>query len=605
MREGGVTALPLACIASRGTDMNDSRGPVRGNSSRGDDGGRFAEFDSWERKVLVATDKICTLMSFVLQVVAMLFLFGSWSAQPGSRLNADASFVLANALKTATLAAHVWVMRARRGWYAVHREAVVVAVRLLTFTFIMAGYVHSGAWEVSKSWFVIARLFWGLWGTVGWQVSTLLSLVFQLALFTLLRLGLALKEFVLDTKEEWRCAPMAICWPSSKLSAMRRAELELEQDFSFTKRGFILDFSFVVVMPALILLVKKRHSRLMFAIENQRARRTSRGRLPPQEVGQRSSMNVRSNGMRRTSDIDEAFRLGSQITDVFKKFWKGSTVWAPLMEFRDPVMEARFEYWHRSQMFTVDLLKCGVSLVTSSLYYIRVRPASPSTQFTSSFYFLVNLLQTYIMLTQKQTYVQYRTQFIIGLRLVLVANSVTNFLSLLNSPVVGEGGFNLSMMEISLLLAAIQAIGMHLLMRSFIMTFAAMNVISFVVTKRMAVEGFFSRIEGVKSSVLLEKIGFSFGWFENKTQTEMMLLPLLAYTLVSLLTTFVVENRHRTVFLRMQVHSDTHDDGRQSEVIRQAHFSHNTASEEGGAEPDVDDSTRRTRSVRRRTSARA
>lgn len=605
MREGGVTALPLACIASRGTDMNDSRGPVRGNSSRGDDGGRFAEFDSWERKVLVATDKLCTLMSFVLQVVAMLFLFGSWSAQPGSRLNADASLVWANALKTATLAAHVWVMRARRGWYAVHREAVVVAVRLLTFTFIMAGYVHSGAWEVSKSWFVIARLFWGLWGTVGWQVSTLLSLVFQLALFTLLRLGLALKEFVLDTKEEWRCAPMAICWPSSKLSAMRRAELELEQDFSFTKRGFILDFGFVVVMPALILLVKKRHSRLMFAIENQRARRTSRGRLPPQEVGQRSSMNVRSNGMRRTSDIDEAFRLGSQITDVFKKFWKGSTVWAPLMEFRDPVMEARFEYWHRSQMFTVDLLKCGVSLVTSSLYYIRVRPASPSTQFTSLFYFLVNMLQTYIMLTQKKTYVQYRTQFIIGLRLVLVANSVTNFLSLLNSPVVGEGGFNLSMMEIPLLLAAIQAIGMHLLMRSFIMTFAAMNVISFVVTKRMAVEGFFSRIEGVKSSVLLEKIGFSFGWFENKTQTEMMLLPLLAYTLVSLLTTFVVENRHRTVFLRMQVHSDTHDDGRQSEVIRQAHFSHNTASEEGGAEPDVDDSTRRTRSVRRRTSARA
>ena len=605
MREGGVTALPLACIASRGTDMNDSRGPVRGNSSRGDDGGRFAEFDSWERKVLVATDKLCTLMSFVLQVMAMLFLFGSWSAQPGSRLNADASLVWANALKTATLAAHVWVMRARRGWYAVHREAVVVAVRLLTFTFIMAGYVHSGAWEVSKSWFVIARLFWGLWGTVGWQVSTLLSLVFQLALFTLLRLGLALKEFVLDTKEEWRCAPMAICWPSSKLSAMRRAELELEQDFSFTKRGFILDFGFVVVMPALILLVKKRHSRLMFAIENQRARRTSRGRLPPQEVGQRSSMNVRSNGMRRTSDIDEAFRLGSQITDVFKKFWKGSTVWAPLMEFRDPVMEARFEYWHRSQMFTVDLLKCGVSLVTSSLYYIRVRPASPSTQFTSLFYFLVNMLQTYIMLTQKKTYVQYRTQFIIGLRLVLVANSVTNFLSLLNSPVVGEGGFNLSMMEIPLLLAAIQAIGMHLLMRSFIMTFAAMNVISFVVTKRMAVEGFFSRIEGVKSSVLLEKIGFSFGWFENKTQTEMMLLPLLAYTLVSLLTTFVVENRHRTVFLRMQVHSDTHDDGRQSEVIRQAHFSHNTASEEGGAEPDVDDSTRRTRSVRRRTSARA
>ena len=590
----------FACIASRGTDMN-SRGPVRGTPSRGDDGGRF---DSWERRILIATDKLCTLMSFVLQVVAMIFLFAPWSAQPGSGLTADVSLVWANALKTATLVAHVWVMRARRGWYEVHREAVVVAVRLLTFTFIMAGYVHSGTWNVSMSWFVIARLFWGLWGTVGWQVNTLLSLVFQLALFTLLRLGLALKEFVLD-KEDWRCAPMAICWPSSKLSAVRRAELELELDFSFTKRGFILDFSFVVVMPALFLLVKKRHSWLMFAIENQRARRTSRGRLHPQEVGQRPSMNVRSNGMRRTSDIDETFRFGSQITDVFKKFWKGSMVWAPLMEFRDPVMEARFEYWHRSQMLTVDLLKCGVSLVTSSLYYIRVRSASQSMWFTSLFYFFVNLLQTYIMLTHKRTYVQYRTHFIIGLRMVLMANSVTNFFDLLNSQVVSEGGFNLSVMEIPLLLAVIQAIGMHLLMRSFIMTFAAMNVVSFEVTRRMAVEGLFSRIKGVKASILLEKIGFSFGWFENKTQTEMILLPLLMYTLVSLLTTFVVENRYRTVFLRMQGHSDTHDDGRQSEVIRQAHFSHNTASEEGGAEPDVDESTRRTRSVRRRTPARA
>ena len=137
--EGGVTALVFACIASRGTDMN-SRGPVRGTPSRGDDGGRF---DSWERRILIATDKLCTLMSFVLQVVAMIFLFGPWSAQPGSRLTADVSLVWANALNTATLAAHVWVMSARRGWYEAHREAVVVAVRLLTFTFIMACLLYT------------------------------------------------------------------------------------------------------------------------------------------------------------------------------------------------------------------------------------------------------------------------------------------------------------------------------------------------------------------------------------------------------------------------------------------------------------------------------
>ena len=69
-------------------------------------------------------------------------------------------------------------------------------------------------------------------------------------------------------------------------------------------------------------------------------------------------------------------------------------------------------------------------------------------------------------------------------------------------------------------------------------------------------EGLFSRIKGVKASILLEKIGFSFGWIPRTSMAEMILLPLLMYTLVSLLTTFVVENRYRTVFMRTQGHSD-------------------------------------------------
>ena len=113
-------------------------------------------------------------------------------------------------------------------------------------------------------------------------------------------------------------------------------------------------------------------------------------------------MNVRSNGMRRTSDIDETFRFGSQITDVFKKFWKGSMVWAPLMGFRDPVMEARFEYWHRSQMLTVDLLKCGVSGHLVVILHSREVRFPVDVVYPSLFYFFVNLLQTYIMLTHKE-----------------------------------------------------------------------------------------------------------------------------------------------------------------------------------------------------------
>ena len=106
------------------------------------------------------------------------------------------------------MVAHTWIMSARRVWYEAHREAVVVVVRFLTFTIPMAGYVLSGAWEVSRANLVVSRLLWGLLSTVGWHVDNLMSLVLQLTIFVMLRMGLALKVLVHDDNEIWRCSPL-------------------------------------------------------------------------------------------------------------------------------------------------------------------------------------------------------------------------------------------------------------------------------------------------------------------------------------------------------------------------------------------------------------
>ena len=123
------------------------------------------------------------------------------------------------------MVAHTWIMSARRVWYEAHREAVVVVVRFLTFTIPMAGYVLSGAWEVSRANLVVSRLLWGLLSTVGWHVDNLMSLVLQLTIFVMLRMGLALKVLVHDDNEIWLCSPLGLCWPTSRMPAARQAEL--------------------------------------------------------------------------------------------------------------------------------------------------------------------------------------------------------------------------------------------------------------------------------------------------------------------------------------------------------------------------------------------
>jgi hypothetical protein len=185
---------------------------------------------------------------------------------------------------------------------------------------------------------------------------------------------------------------------------------------------------------------------------------------------------------------------------------------------------------------------------------------------------------------------------------MLYANSIITFFGILNfqrADTDTDDVMHFSL-EVPLLLGVIQAIGMHLLMRSFIVTFVSMACIFATFIRSMAVGGAVSSIKGLQVSFLLERIGLRFDWFKNKTQTEMFIPPTMLYGLISVLTTFVVESRYRTIFLRIQGDSESHDDARQVEAIRQSRFYRNTASEAGLAE----DSGGIRRSVRRRTSTR-
>jgi len=164
-----------------------------------------AAFLAWERKELIATDRVCTrtmLGLATLWVITVAIRVRVRFSSDSRYLGDVESHIMALLGNCIVLAAHTWSMR-RRVWYEANREAVVVVVRFLLLAIPMEAYVRSGAWEVSKSNLVVARLSWGLLSTVGWQVNNLLNLVLQLTLFVVLRMGLALKVLSHDANEDW------------------------------------------------------------------------------------------------------------------------------------------------------------------------------------------------------------------------------------------------------------------------------------------------------------------------------------------------------------------------------------------------------------------
>ena len=151
-----------------------------------------AAFRAWKRTELITTDRLCTRIVFWHSFLRFFLsasqtLFGlSLSWPEASLIGSQESHMWSLAGMIIVLVAHMWVMSARRVWYEAHREAVVVVVRLLMFKVPIAGYVLSGAWEVSRGNVVVSRLFWGLLSTVGWHVDYLTSLVLQLTIFVML-----------------------------------------------------------------------------------------------------------------------------------------------------------------------------------------------------------------------------------------------------------------------------------------------------------------------------------------------------------------------------------------------------------------------------------
>ena len=526
-----------------------------------------AAFRAWERTELITTDRLCTrillwhgFLRFFLSASQSLFsLSSSWP--DASLTGSQESRMWCLAIGLIMMVAHTWVMSARRVWYEAHREAVVVVVRLLTFTILMAGYVLNGKWEVSRAnrqRIVSSRLLFGLLSTVGWQVDNLMSLVLQLMIFVMLRMGLALKVLVHDDDEIWRCSPLGLCRPTSRLPAARQAELYLERGFSFSMRGLIFDFCFVVVVPALVLLVKARHSRLMFEVEVHRAR-ASRGGSGVSDA----------RGASRTPGVYVGHNFATM-----NLLWERTRAWAPLLEFRDRAKEARFERWHRSHMVTADIVKCFITMASSLAFHRRVLAeytTPPNMLPNTLILFGSNLLQVFVAVSNRSMYVQHRTSIMSVMRLLLYATSLSIFIGV--AKVVykqGKGAdINIGAELHFVLIGVLQAIGMHLLLRTLIAIMAGwgiMTVICRYVVKDLPT---ISEAEGVVHLFQAEKLGLTFDWLKVKSGTEVLFFMFGTYAAVTIISSVLVEMYCRRLFRVMQEGADIQRGGGRSETLGQ------------------------------------
>ena len=522
-----------------------------------------AAFLAWERKELIATDRVCTRTMLGLATLWVITV----AIRVRVRFSSDSRFlgdvkshIMALLGNCIVLAAHTWSMR-RRVWYEANREAVVVVVRFLLLAIPMEAYVRSGAWEVSKSNLVVARLVWGLLSTVGWQVNNLLNLVLQLTLFVVLRMGLALKVLTHDTNEEWRCSPLGTCSPSSRLSTARQAELigpSGDRGFSFSMRGFTFDLFFVVVMPALILLVKMRHSRLMFDLETLRADPAAR-----QGSG--------------TSDIPRATRIPGM--DIGRNFatinllWERIRAWVPLLEFRDGATEARFEKWHRSLMVNADVMKCCLTMVSTVVFHKRLlkefRYPPDDLLFVTLFYFASNLLQLCVIVSSRSLYVEYRTIIMCVLRVAFFINS--SFLMIRIGDCLFEQPEGVVVRLVAdvhfSIIGAFQAIGMHLLLRTFIPVLGAWCIVTSMAMPKLRAKPRISTMKGTVHLFQLERLGFTFDGLKDKTVGDVFIILVMGYMVISLITSVLVETYCRRTFM-MQESADVQGRGGQSSETR-------------------------------------
>ena len=380
-------------------------------------------------------------------------------------------------------------------------------------------------------------------------------------MFVVLRMGLALKVLTHDTNEEWRCSPLGTCSPSSRLSAARQAELigpSGDRGFSFSMRGFTFDLFFVVVMPALILLVKMRHSRLMFDLETLRADPAAR-----QGSG--------------TSDIPRATRIPGM--DIGRNFatinllWERIRAWVPLLEFRDGATEARFEKWHRSLMVNADVMKCCLTMVSTVVFHKRLlkefRYPPDDLLFVTLFYFASNLLQLCVIVSSRSLYVKYRTIIMCVLRVAFFINS--SFLMIRIGDCLFEQPEGVVVRLVAdvhfSIIGAFQAIGMHLLLRTFIPVLGAWCIVTSMAMPKLRAKPRISTMKGTVHLFQLERLGFTFDGLKDKTVGDVFIILVMGYMVISLITSVLVETYCRRTFM-MQESADVQGRGGQSSETR-------------------------------------
>jgi hypothetical protein len=323
-------------------------------------------------------------------------------------------------------------------------------------------------------------------------------------------------------------------------------------------RGFTFDLFFVVVMPALILLVKMRHSRLMFDLETLRADPAAR-----QGSG--------------TSDIPRATRIPGM--DIGRNFatinllWERIRAWVPLLEFRDGATEARFEKWHRSLMVNADVMKCCLTMVSTVVFHKRLlkefRYPPDDLLFVTLFYFASNLLQLCVIVSSRSLYVEYRTIIMCVLRVAFFINS--SFLMIRIGDCLFEQPEGVVVRLVAdvhfSIIGAFQAIGMHLLLRTFIPVLGAWCIVTSMAMPKLRAKPRISTMKGTVHLFQLERLGFTFDGLKDKTVGDVFIILVMGYMVISLITSVLVETYCRRTFM-MQESADVQGRGGQSSETR-------------------------------------
>ena len=400
-----------------------------GGYEQGSDWGDFdleARFRRWECKVLESTDAFASIMLSVLSLLTQFYI---------QRLPAPSEHSVTICRVLAGLAlAHLYILRFHRNIYRRHRGLILILLRsgVNIICLLIWAFTRDPKKPMSKSMLVATRLIFGVFTTVGWQLTERATAVLQGIFFIIMRVVMA---FVKSRAGEfWHCSPLAVCNPTvilisgvgeqPKHSEVKSAMASTKKLFSYTLAGLFFDLFFLVVLPTAVLWIKRSHSVLLFNMEIE----DELDDFFPEDAaggGARGGRSVQTRGLTASSHHQDPGANSDDfpsvpVLGVVRRVWNSYRRTFPLMTFADPETERKFNRWYRKQSMPLDLGNGLVSVMIDLLFlrkawqewgldYERSRVHAIAS-------FIQHLLHVSCALSNSTQYVKYRTFIIVTTR---------------------------------------------------------------------------------------------------------------------------------------------------------------------------------------------